>query len=205
MSVPQELEDYLNYQWGIIDALNHSLAHITNDLTISQGIIITSYQKLLSRVNPNISSLRLYCDQEPAKYAKYGRSFDRSVRMRRCHMYNDKVYYTSYGNVIYINNDLSITVLGVPMIDETCGWKTVIPQHIRMAYRLFDPDFDDRCTMDITFACLMDVFIAADMSAPEQYEIRDSFASVIYDSDHIDTNSYDLGYNTGIDFVESIM
>ena len=201
MSMPQELEDYINYQYGIIDALNHSLAHVSNDLTISQRIIITDYYGLLHRVNPNTTSLRLHRDQEPAKCT----GFNRCIRMKPFSAYHNDMYYTSYGNIIRVNHDLSITVLGVPMINETHGLMTVIPRHIREAYRLYEPEFNDICTTDVLFSCFQDVFIAADMPSPVSYELRASFEDTMSNDSDVWVDKYDVGYRDGIDFVESIM
>ena len=201
MSIPQELEDYINYQFGIIDSLNHSLAHVSNDLTVNQRILITSYYKLLSRVNHNTPTLKLFRDQEPCKCT----GFDRAIRMKPCSVLNNTIYYTSYGNVIYINPDLSITVLGVPMVDEIYGLKTIIPRHLRELYNISSIDLEDKGTIDITMECFADAFITAGIEIPESYEIRTSFAEIIYDNDYNNIDRYNLGYDAGIDFVESIM
>jgi hypothetical protein len=179
---------YVAFQLGIIDAFNHQLAHVHNDLTIQHGIIITSYYSLLNRIRTAPEYPQLSCDN--ADVNRYIRLYPYDYRRR--------VYCTSYGDIIAINNDLSILVLGKPVVNDTTS-------DLITSVRRFECVIANR-TIDIVMQCFIDLFITADMEMPGLYEIREAYSDLVTNPDeYIKGSPYDIGYSAGAEFIENTL
>lgn len=186
-----EVNGLLDYETGIIDAFNHCLSHTRNYLTVKYGIILSNNYRIHNRLTAN-------------SFALYGADAgDNSVRLRK---YNaDKIYISSYGDILYNDDTLHLSVISTQCTDENGCSVTIIPDRVYNQLRLYRycicPKID---TFNLAMQCFVDFFEQANSEIFTIDMIFNEYTEAIADEDIITANDpYSSGYQMAMEYISA--
>lgn len=181
----------LEYEKGIIDAFNHCLSHTRNDLTLKYGIILSSNNCIRNRLNTN--SFTLY-------RADVGGN---CLRLRKYN--NDKIYISSYGDILYSYDTFHLSVISVQNIDENGCSVTIIPDIVYEHLRLYQYGIRSKIsTSNLAMQCFADFFEETDSDVLTINIIFDEYLEAIADEDVITINDpYGGGYQMAMEYISA--
>lgn len=179
----------LEYEKGIIDAFNHCLSHTRNDLTLKYGIILSNNNCIHNRLNTN--SFTLYSTDVSGNY----------IRLRKYN--NDKIYISSYGDILYSYDTLHLSVISVQSIDENGCSVTIIPDIVYDHLRLYRYGIRSKIsTSNLAMQCFADFFEETDSEVLTINIIFDEYLEAIADEDVITINDpYGGGYQMAMEYI----
>lgn len=181
----------LDYETGIIDAFNHCLSHTRNYLTTEYGIILSNNYRIHNRLNANSFTL-------------YGADAgDNSVRLRK---YNaDKIYISSYGDILYNDDTLHLSVISVQSMDESGCSVTIIPDRVYDQLRLYRYGICSKIsTFTLAMQCFADFFEQAESEILTIDTIFNEYTEAVADEDIITINDpYGSGYQMAMEYISA--
>lgn len=181
----------LEYEKGIIDAFNHCLSHTRNDLTLKYGIILSNNNCIHNRLNTN--SFTLYRADVS----------DNCLRLRKYN--NDKIYISSYGDILYSYDTLHLSVISVQNIDENGCSVTIIPDRVYEHLRLYQYGIRSKIsTFDLAMQCFADFYEIVESDVLTTNIIFDEYLEAIADEDFITINDpYGSGYQMAMEYISA--
>lgn len=181
----------LDHEAGIIDAFNHCLSHTRNDLTVKYGIILSKNYRIRNRLTVN-------------SFALYGAdASDNAVRLRK---YNaDKIYISSYGDILYNDDTLHLSVISVQSIDESGYSVTIIPDRIYDQLQLYRYGICSKIsTFNLAMQCFADFFEQAESEILTIDMIFNEYTEAIADEDIVTINDpYGSGYQMTMEYISA--
>lgn len=179
----------LDHEKGIIDAFNHCLSHTRNNLTSKYGIILSNNYCIRNRLTVN-------------SFALYGVGCN-SVRLRK---YNsDKVYISSYGDILYNGDTLQLSVISVQNIDENGCSVTIIPDRVYDQLQLYRYGICSQIsTFNLAMQCFADFFEKAESEILTINTIFNEYVEAVADEDVITINDpYSSGYQMAMEYISA--
>ena len=181
----------LDYGQGIIDAFNHCLSHVRSNLTLKYGIILSNDYCIHNRLSAS-------------SFALYGSKISASaVRLRK---YNsDKVYISSYGDILYSDDTLHLSVISVQNMDESGCSVTIIPDRVYDHLRLYRYGICSQIsTFNLAMQCFADFFEEANSEILTIDMIFNEYTEAIADEDVITIKyPYDSGYQMAMEYISA--
>lgn len=180
-----------DYEQGIIDAFNHCLAHVRSDLTLKYGIILSNNYCIHNRLSVN--SFSLYGVDTSAD----------AVRLLKCN--TDKIYISSYGDILYNDATLQLSVISVQNIDENGCGVTIIPDRVYNQLQLYRYGICSQIsTFNLAMQCFADFFEEANSEILTIDMIFNEYTEAIADEDIVTMNyPYDGGYQVAMDYISA--
>ena len=181
----------LEYEKGIIDAFNHCLSHTRNDLTLKYGIILSNNNCIHNRLNTN--SFTLYSTDVSGNY----------IRLRKYN--NDKIYISSYGDILYNDDTLHLSVISAQNTDENGCSVTIIPDRVYEHLQLYRYGIRSKIsTFNLAMQCFDDFFEKAESDVLTINIIFDEYLEAIADEDVITINDpYGSGYQMAMEYISA--
>lgn len=180
-----------DYEEGIIHAFNHCFSHVRNNLTLKYGIILSNDYCIHNRLSA--SSFALYGSEVCAN----------AVRLRK---YNsDKVYISSYGDILYSDDTLHLSVISVQSIDENGCSVTIIPDRIYDQLQLYRYGICSKIsTFNLAMQCFADFFEQAESEILTIDIIFNEYTEAVADEDTITINDpYGSGYQMAMEYISA--
>ena len=186
------ISGYADFEYGVITAFNHCWAHEHNALTTPYGIIFSDNERLSQQLGPNSFKLA-----ESIACVNW-------IRLRK---YNsDNIYVTSYGDILYRDENLTLSVISVKNISEWGTNITIIPLEVYYRLGLYNYNIETvHNTVDLALSCFHDCFDYLHADNPSQYVLLEMYLIAISDNDFVTMNDpYSSGYQFTIDYLDSL-
>lgn len=181
----------LDYEKGIIDAFNHCLSHVRSNLTLKYGIILSDDYCIRNRLSA--SSFALYGSKVSAS----------AVRLRK---YNaDKVYISSYGDILYNDDTLHLSVISAQNIDEDACSVTIIPDRVYEHLQLYRYGIHSKIsTFNLAMQCFADFFEETNSEILTINTIFNEYLEADADEDFATINDpYGSGYQMAMEYISA--
>ena len=179
-----------DYAQGIIDAFNHCLSHVRSYITLKYGIILSNNYCIHNRLSAN--SFALYSNDEIG-----------AVRLRKCN--TDKIYISSYGDILYNDVTLQLSVISVQNTDENGCGVTIIPDRVYDQLQLYRYGICSQIsTFNLAMQCFADFFEEANSEILTIDMIFNEYTEAIADEDILTINDpYGSGYQVAMDYISA--